>query len=282
MPSSLAITQVFHGLQQTVRATSGATVFQVIHPAHQQIDAHCHDWPFLALYRLGGYCERFGSSEHVIDGPSVVFHPAGREHGDSIGAYGLESITLEFDPAWLGPVMARLGERSWVRTGPAAAAAAHHLRALWCDAGISATQLRAMTMRSLDAFMSAPPPPPAPSWMGPLREALVAEPLASTASIAKSLELHPAWVARRYRQATGEGIGHTVQRRQVERATQALRAGVCGLAEIATASGFCDQSHMNRAFRSLTGRTPLEVRREAGRLSAFMEHCERGPGEPPH
>ena len=34
--------------------------------------------------------------------------------------------------------------------------------------------------------------------------------------------------------------------------------------EIAVAAGFCDQSHMNRCFRAVLGRTPLVVRGEIG------------------
>jgi AraC family transcriptional regulator len=49
----------------------------------------------------------------------------------------------------------------------------------------------------------------------------------------------------------------------VERAALLLRGGRAALAEVAVAAGFCDQSHMNRAFRAVLGRTPLEVRREA-------------------
>ena len=32
------------------------------------------------------------------------------------------------------------------------------------------------------------------------------------------------------------------------------------LAQIATQAGFCDQSHMNRAFRRIVGRTPGKIR----------------------
>jgi AraC-like DNA-binding protein len=80
------------------------------------------------------------------------------------------------------------------------------------------------------------------------------------------LSLHPAWLARAYRAWRGEGIAETVRRRLVERAVLKLRSGGASLADVAAECGFCDQSHMNRAFRSVLGRTPLEVRREAALL----------------
>ena len=84
---------------------------------------------------------------------------------------------------------------------------------------------------------------------------------ASTADLTRRLDLHPAYVAQAYRIACGEGIGET--------SPAASRGGVRAtspdhlpLAEIAIAAGFCDQSHMNRCFSAVLGRTPLRVRQE--------------------
>jgi AraC family transcriptional regulator len=89
------------------------------------------------------------------------------------------------------------------------------------------------------------------------------------AVIARRVERHPAWVARAYRAWRGEGMGERVRRRRVERATLRLRMSEAPLADVAAECGFCDQSHMNRSFRAVLGRTPLEVRREAALLAGF-------------
>ena len=60
----------------------------------------------------------------------------------------------------------------------------------------------------------------------------------------------------------GEGVGETRRRRRVETASALLRNTRLPLAEVALAAGFCDQSHMNRCFAAVLGRTPLQVRRE--------------------
>ena len=64
-------------------------------------------------------------------------------------------------------------------------------------------------------------------------------------------------------------MAESARRRRVERAVQMLRGGGEPLAAIATEAGFCDQSHMNRCFNTVLGRTPLDVRREAGLLAAL-------------
>jgi transcriptional regulator GlxA family with amidase domain len=54
----------------------------------------------------------------------------------------------------------------------------------------------------------------------------------------------------------------SARRRRVERAANLLRRTDRELVDVALASGFCDQSHMNRCFRAVLGRTPIAVRSE--------------------
>jgi transcriptional regulator GlxA family with amidase domain len=56
----------------------------------------------------------------------------------------------------------------------------------------------------------------------------------------------------------------------VERAALMLRGSDAPLAQVALECGFCDQSHMNRVFGAVLGRTPLEVRREADLLAQLI------------
>jgi len=61
----------------------------------------------------------------------------------------------------------------------------------------------------------------------------------------------------------GDGLG----RRRVEQAAALLRRSDRKLVDIALASGFCDQSHMNRCFRAVLGRTPVAVRMEGREIA---------------
>jgi transcriptional regulator GlxA family with amidase domain len=60
----------------------------------------------------------------------------------------------------------------------------------------------------------------------------------------------------------GEGLGDMRRRRRVAAAVGRLRYGDEPLCDVAVAAGFCDQSHMNRNFAEVLGRTPLQVRQE--------------------
>ncbi len=66
--------------------------------------------------------------------------------------------------------------------------------------------------------------------------------------------------ARAYRHWRGEGIGEVRRRRRLEAAALLLERDDAGLADVAIAAGFCDQSHMTRAFKQQLGRTPAAIR----------------------
>jgi AraC family transcriptional regulator len=177
-------------------------------------------------------------------------------------------LGMTFDPAWLtAEARAVLPTRTTWRSGGAAGIAGRALAAAWLALDADEAALRAHTSRFLaDAFSRPAEKPPAPVWGQRVLAALDAE-RAATKDLALTEARHPAWLARAFRAWRGEGMAETVRRRRVERATLRLRENVLPLADIALECGFCDQSHMNRAFNAVLGRTPLEVRREAGLLA---------------
>jgi len=253
----------FHGLEIPLRRFGGAHAVRVVHPARQEISPHRHDWPYLLLPALGAYSEICDGRRIFIDGPAAVLQPARAMHANSIGEAGLETISIQFDPAWLGRRMELGRMRCWL--GGPVALAARRLGAAWRSAAIPERILAARTADFLEAALGRGSGQ-RPAWLPALRTALSEGEQAGTAALARRLGLNPAWLARAYRAAMGEGLHETSRRRRVERASTLLRGSDLPLAEIALASGFCDQSHMNRAFRALSGRTPLDVRKERDRL----------------
>ena len=249
---------------------TGAHIARIMHPPGQRIDAHGHDWPGLTIYRMGAYEELADDGVSMaLDGPSVVFQPAGAAHADVIGAAGLETLSMTFDPSWI-PTDVRhvLPERTHWRPGGELAVEARRLADVWL-ASSDDEILRAATAQFLIAMFTRQGTPAEPRWVRDVDAALDGQ--SPTLEIAARVQRHPAWLARAYRAWRGEGMSETVRRRRVERATGKLRASTAQLADIAAECGFCDQSHMNRAFRAVLGRTPLDVRREAPLLASLMQ-----------
>ncbi len=81
--------------------------------------------------------------------------------------------------------------------------------------------------------------------------------LVELAAIAR---LSPAYFARLFKHSEGITPHQYILQRRVERAQFLLRHSPLGLAEIAARVGFCDQSHLTRWFKRLTGATPTQFR----------------------
>ena len=251
---------VFKGLEIELHRYSGARALRVVHPETQQIDEHRHDWAYVGLYTLGQYREYYDGGEEDMAGPSVALHPAGRPHADVVGCEGLETLTIEFDRAWLRlHGFDRPLDRSRIWRGGAVALAGRRLQSVIQPARATEADLGRATAAFLNVALKSDAAPSF-GWLPAVERALARG--RPTAEIARQLDLHPAWLARAYRAATGEGLHETARRRRVELAAGLLRRSETPLAEIALAAGFCDQSHMNRSFRKLLGRAPLQVRGE--------------------
>ena len=78
--------------------------------------------------------------------------------------------------------------------------------------------------------------------------------------MAAEVGLSPLYLARHFKEMFGETPHRYVLRRRIERARRLLLMGA-GIAEVAVASGFSDQSSLTRAFRQATGTTPGAFRR---------------------
>lgn len=238
---------------------SGVTVTRIIDPSDAEVPEHAHEWPVLSLFVMGAYLNRTDAGERLISVPSAVLYRAGAAHRNTVGPEGFEQIEIEFDPRWLGQV--RLPDApvvSWV--GGSAGASARAL-ALQCGGDMSEQAL----LDAVRQFVQRNAPPshnPGASWQDPTSRRLRDDTSLTVAELAKAADRHPSWFGTAYRMIIGEGVRGTAARLRVERASRLLRETDTNFCRIALAVGFCDQSHMNRTFQRVLGRSPSTVRSE--------------------
>lgn len=235
----------------------GACVRRVVDRSGTHVPEHAHDWPVLSIFVIGAYTNRTEIGETFIDGPSAILYRAGTPHRNTVGATGFEQLEIEFDPAWLRCPMP--GDAPVVRwTGGRSGAGARHLAHL-CVRETNEAAFRAALRNYIETASREARRQPQ-DWIGKVTRRLKDNDTLKVSDLARDAALHPSWLGAAYKHATGEGLQETAARFRVERAAQLLRETDEPFAGIALDAGFCDQSHMNRTFRRVLGRTPAAVR----------------------
>jgi len=247
--------QRHRSLETEIRLLSGCRVTRIIDRKDTRVHEHSHDWPVLSLYLVGGYTNFSALGESRVSSPAVTLYRAGEAHANLIGDRGFEQIQIEFDPDWLAlPVPFPADPvRCWL--GGPVAVSARSLAAIWGTSQATEAELARVT-RHFFNFASQALPIRRPPWLDHVTRRLTSEVPPTTTELARELGMHAGWLAEAYRKIVGEGIGETVTRRRVEDAANLLRETALPAAEVAATAGFCDQSHMVRAFRKWLGRRP--------------------------
>lgn len=254
----------FKGVKLALRDLSGAKAYRVLHPGGQHIPAHAHDLPFISIRRIGSYVEELETKTVVIDAPSVSIHPAGRAHADHVSAEGLETLSIEFDPAW---VQAGLIGEPKVFIGGDLTRAAHRLASTWAS-GASEEVLQAGTSDFLGRALREPDSSVSSDEVLRVSRRFAAGELSASQASAM-LGVSGAWFLRRFGEIYGETARQAGLRQKIEVAVQLLRTTDEALASVAGAADFYDQAHMTKAFRQVLGRTPSSVRRERTALAGL-------------
>ncbi|MBT0772237.1 AraC family transcriptional regulator [Kineosporia sp. J2-2] len=78
------------------------------------------------------------------------------------------------------------------------------------------------------------------------------------ARTADRVGLSPRQLQRRSRELFGYGAGHLLRVLRLQRALARTRAGIPP-ARVAAETGYCDQAHLSREVKALTGRTPGQL-----------------------
>jgi AraC family transcriptional regulator len=262
-----------HNVAEELARSAGAIANLTVLGAGRFVPEHVHANPYLALHVLGGYRECDEAGEATIDGPAAIYFPAGSAHEMAIGPQGLVTVIVEFDSDRLGRALGGSGvlrrSRRWI--GGEVGRRASRLARAWLSPEPD-ERCFAMTEAFLASALRQASDRRAPAWLEEAEALVAAQDGAWRAdALAARCGVSRPWLVRAYRQWCGEGLGEALRRRRVATAAMLLESADTPLAEVAVQAGFCDQSHMNRAFLLHMGRTPGAVR------AARLEISGAGP-----
>jgi AraC family transcriptional regulator len=200
---------------------------------------------------------------------AVGFHPAGAPHRLAIGANGAHVFTIELGEPWLdrigrehfpaGPIIDEHGgDLQWLTL--------HLYREYsrrantFCSLAMEglALQVLATLARQRRSAGQRPAPPWFQKLLGELHASFT-RPVTLTSSAA-SAGVHPVHLARVFRAFTGYTFSEYLHRLRARHTCLMLCDPHLLLSDIAAATGFADQSHLTRVFRSVTGMTPRVFR----------------------
>src|SRR5262245_50181567 len=235
-----------------------------------RIPPHSHEEGYFCLVRRGTYSEAYGTRRRTCGPFTLAFHPPGELHSEIFDNQEVMSFNIEIPRAWVG----RMGEcavtldrSAGFAGGPGAAQAlkleqefrstdcASHLAIEGLILEIVAEACRLENREELDR----------PAWLRQVREILhdrFSEAL-SLRDLAKLVDIHPVHMATAFKAHFHCTIGEYVRHLRIEYACRELEQSSKSLAEIASAAGFSDQSHLSRVLKERLGVTPTEYRARA-------------------
>lgn len=237
------------GTELHASGASGIRVSETLMPRGLRLDEHTHEAGQICFVLEGSYRERLAGTERVL-GPGMMHVRApGTPHANVFSADDdVLTLLISIDAArWIPAALDRpvrmLDDvaremRAEMRRGDEAARAA----------------LEGLSMLALSRVVRVASEP---AWLEDAASYIrhhCAEPL-SLSSVAAAIGVPRSTLSLGFRRYRGTSVGEAIRTARVACAKTLLGMRV-PLAEIAVASGFHDQAHFTRVFRSVTGMTP--------------------------
>ena len=278
----------YYGTSSCIREVAGLSLAERSYAPDFRSPRHSHPEAYFCLILDGASTQSYGTKSRVRERLTTVFYPPNELQSEVFCRDGGRIINVEMNSRWLRHFReySVIGEESHDHRGGAVAwlmtRLYHEFRRMdqtssltidqTSDLGIDQTSdlmIEGLTLEIIAeaSRQSAASKNHTAHWLERAREILheqFADNL-TLASIAKTVGVHPVYLASSFRKKYQCTVGDYRQRLRVEFACKELAKSHSALAQIALAAGFANQAHFSRTFKRLTGTTPARYRADAHR-----------------
>nr|WP_299381906.1 helix-turn-helix transcriptional regulator [Allomuricauda sp.] len=228
------------------------------------IESHHHENAYLSLLFAGSYWERNAHATQRIEAGEVLFRPHGYDHQNSFEAVEGKCFNIEFKPNWFeikGNALPSHLLQSKIKANghPSLYKLLYHLKtgSIHMDValeyiydwygGISVQKPLVGNVR----------------WVKDVTSILQDElsKFHSLQSLSERVFVHPVYLARAFKEKKGRTIGEYQLEIKMNRALQLLLRQNKSVGEVAFETGFYDDSHFIRSFKSYYGLPPSKFKK---------------------
>ena len=258
----------FYGNALKSHLIAGFSLIETTYAPNLLVPKHAHECAYFCFVLPGTYTETYGRRTRACKPSTLIFHPPDEIHSDRFDNAGGRCFNVQVEPQFLE----RVREHSTILDSsvefcraPLAHLATKLYREFKAIDEMSPLVIEGLTLeilgegsrRSLNFSKRQPP-----AWLERAREILHADFSTSLTltTVATSAGVHPVHLARAFRQHHRCTIGEYIRRLRIEFASRELSQTDTPLVEIASAAGFCSQSHFSSVFKRYTRFTPAEYR----------------------
>lgn len=248
--------------------TGGLVVTETAHKPNQTLPQHYHEQANIAFVLSGSFTEIVDKRRFECASQSLIIKPAGEAHSNQYGLDKMHCLLIEVPSQKLeslhplstaftrvnhvrGAMLSMLGMRMYKEMHLMDSASLLAIEGL-------ALELVAELSRQSDPVSERK----LPRWLERAKEILHAyfSETLGLASIAKTVDVHPAHLAREFRKFYGCTPGEYQRALRIEFACSKLSTSGIPLIEISLAAGFSHQAHFSRVFKRHIGITPTQFR----------------------
>jgi len=236
--------------------------------AGERNERHAHSYASISFVFAGSLQETVGRTPELAFPFSTAIKPCGVEHVDHYGTMGARLLSVQFPHSLIASLRnwdSSFNTWRWVHGGLPARLMLRLLK-MYRQPSSANSDLEDCVYELLGALpchQSRKAGAQIPRWLQLVKQDLddTFADAVRVSDLATRAQVHPVYLARQFRRHVGCSITEYRKLLKARAAARALNSTNLSFAAVADEFGFADQSHFGRAFKSVTGLTPLDYRR---------------------